>query len=188
MGGGVGGGLAGDWCHLYSLCRPLRAAHPPYPGLQEYYLLRSIWAEAFPGPSALATSAHRCGGGCGGEEATLCRGATTPHAHPPDPFVAVPFGKSIACSTPEASTWDPKWAAMAGDISGRAVDVHDAADGFKADAAAAAAPPAKVGALAALPAAAGRPRVLGRGGVGARHPARRAAAPRVVPRPLAVAW
>jgi asparagine synthase (glutamine-hydrolysing) len=42
----------------------------------------------------------------------------------------VPFGKSIACSTPEALSWDPKWLTSTGDISGRAVDVHDASGGF----------------------------------------------------------
>jgi asparagine synthase (glutamine-hydrolysing) len=36
-----------------------------------------------------------------------------------------------ACSTPEAIAWDPKWATTAGDISGRAVDVHDSSGGFK---------------------------------------------------------
>ena len=44
-------------------------------------------------------------------------------------------GKSIACSTPEAVAWDPEWEKSVGDISGRAVNVHDSADGFvvKAD-------------------------------------------------------
>lgn len=57
----------------------------------------------------------------------------------PSALATIPIGKSIACSTPEALSWDPKWAALAGDISGRAVDVHDSASGFKADAAAGAA-------------------------------------------------
>eukprot|EP00913_Durusdinium_trenchii_P005948 g5560.t1 len=30
-------------------------------------------------------------------------------------------GRSIACSTPEAVSWDPSWARLAGDISGRAI-------------------------------------------------------------------
>ena len=51
----------------------------------------------------------------------------------PWPLATVPFGKSIACSTPEAISWDPKWATTSGDISGRAVDVHDSSDGFKID-------------------------------------------------------
>ena len=34
----------------------------------------------------------------------------------------VPFGKSIACSTPEAAEWDPTWKIM--DISGRALAHH----------------------------------------------------------------
>lgn len=76
-----------------------RATRFPFnpPETKEYYLLRSIFEEHYPGKSALDT---------------------------------VPFGKSIACSTPEALVWDPKWAASAGDISGRAVDVHDASGGF----------------------------------------------------------
>jgi hypothetical protein len=54
----------------------------------------------------------------------------------PEPcaLATVPFGKSIACSTPEAIAWDPKWATTTGDISGRAVDVHDSADGCVASA------------------------------------------------------
>lgn len=38
----------------------------------------------------------------------------------------VPVGKSIACSTPEAVEWKEEWMHLAGDISGRAVDVHQA--------------------------------------------------------------
>ena len=76
-----------------------RAERFPFnpPETKEYYLLRSIFEEHYPGKSALDT---------------------------------VPFGKSIACSTPEAIAWDPSWASKAGDISGRAVDVHDASAGF----------------------------------------------------------
>jgi hypothetical protein len=37
----------------------------------------------------------------------------------------VPKGLSIACSTPEAVSWDPSWANIH-DISGRAVAAHDA--------------------------------------------------------------
>lgn len=34
-------------------------------------------------------------------------------------------GRSVACCTPEAIAWDPRWASMVGDISGRGVgDVH----------------------------------------------------------------
>jgi asparagine synthase (glutamine-hydrolysing) len=88
------------------------------PENKEYYLLRSIFEEFYPGKSALDT---------------------------------VPFGKSIACSTPEAISWDPKWATTSGDISGRAVDVHDSADGFKIDKdAGASANGNKVGASASL--------------------------------------
>jgi asparagine synthase (glutamine-hydrolysing) len=65
---------------------------------KEYYLLRSIFEEYYPKPSALET---------------------------------VPKGVSIACSTPEAVSWDPTWANVH-DISGRAVSFHDAADGYKA--------------------------------------------------------
>jgi len=42
----------------------------------------------------------------------------------------VPKGLSIACSTPEAVSWDPSWA-NTHEISGRAIlDVHASADGF----------------------------------------------------------
>jgi asparagine synthase (glutamine-hydrolysing) len=54
----------------------------------------------------------------------------------------VPFGKSIACSTPEALSWDPKWLTSTGDISGRAVDVHDASGGFTLEEAASKVPAA----------------------------------------------
>ena len=47
-----------------------------------------------------------------------------------DAYKTVPFGKSIACSTPEAVAWDPEWEKSVGDISGRAVAVHDSSDGF----------------------------------------------------------
>jgi hypothetical protein len=63
---------------------------------KEYYLLRSIFEEYYPHPSALET---------------------------------VPKGLSIACSTPEAVSWDPTWANVH-DISGRAVSFHDAADSY----------------------------------------------------------
>ncbi|KAL3158675.1 Asparagine synthetase [Trebouxia sp. C0010 RCD-2024] len=43
----------------------------------------------------------------------------------------VPKGLSIACSTPEAVSWDPSWA-DSHEISGRAMkNVHDAAEGFQ---------------------------------------------------------
>jgi hypothetical protein len=42
----------------------------------------------------------------------------------------VPKGLSIACSTPEAVSWDPSWANVH-DISGRAVAVHDASEGYE---------------------------------------------------------
>jgi asparagine synthase (glutamine-hydrolysing) len=87
--------------------RAERFPHNP-PENKEYYMLRAIFEEFYPGKSALDT---------------------------------VPFGKSIACSTPEAISWDPKWATTSGDISGRAVDVHDSAEGFKIDADAGGLPP-----------------------------------------------
>ena len=37
------------------------------------------------------------------------------------PLATVGTGRSIACSTPEAMSWDPAWANFAGDISGRAL-------------------------------------------------------------------
>ena len=79
--------------------------HPPV--TKEYYLLRSIFEEHF----------------VTGLENGDCAYATCP------------FGKSIACSTPEAVAWDPEWEKSVGDISGRAVNVHDSAEGFvvKAD-------------------------------------------------------
>lgn len=64
---------------------------------KEYYLLRSIFEERFPGAAALKT---------------------------------VPKGLSIACSSPEAVAWDPEWANIH-DISGRAVAVHDASEGYE---------------------------------------------------------
>ena len=43
------------------------------------------------------------------------------------PLATLGSGPSIACSTPEAITWDPAWLNHAGDISGRTIaDVHDA--------------------------------------------------------------
>jgi asparagine synthase (glutamine-hydrolysing) len=108
-----------------------RAERFPFnpPDTKEYYLLRSMFEEMYPEPSALAT---------------------------------VPFGKSIACSTPEAISWDPKWATTTGDISGRAVDVHDSSEGFSLQDAAAA---PKVPATAAAGwDAAGRVRTAARGG------------------------
>ena len=46
-------------------------------------------------------------------------------------YATCPFGKSIACSTPEAVSWDPEWEKSVGDISGLAVkNVHVAADAF----------------------------------------------------------
>lgn len=45
------------------------------------------------------------------------------------PLETVGTGRSIACSTPEALSWDPAWESFSGDISGRAIaGVHDAAD------------------------------------------------------------
>jgi asparagine synthase (glutamine-hydrolysing) len=76
--------------------------HPPT--TKEYYLLRSIFEEHF----------------VTGFENGDCAYATCP------------FGKSIACSTPEAVSWDPEWEKSVGDISGRAVkNVHVAADKFE---------------------------------------------------------
>ena len=75
--------------------------HPPT--TKEYYLLREIFEEHF----------------VTGMENGDCAYATCP------------FGKSIACSTPEAVAWDPEWEKSVGDISGRAVaGVHVAADEF----------------------------------------------------------
>ena len=75
--------------------------HPPTS--KEYYLLREIFEEHF----------------VTGMENGDCAYATCP------------FGKSIACSTPEAVAWDPEWEKSVGDISGRAVaGVHVAADEF----------------------------------------------------------
>ncbi|MEM9374331.1 MAG: asparagine synthase B, partial [Planctomycetota bacterium] len=43
------------------------------------------------------------------------------------PLSTLGAGPSVACSTPEAITWDPAWLNHAGDISGRAIaDVHTA--------------------------------------------------------------
>lgn len=42
----------------------------------------------------------------------------------------VPKGLSIACSTPEAVSWDPEWANIH-DISGRAVSFHDASEEYE---------------------------------------------------------
>eukprot|EP01025_Chloroclados_australasicus_P018846 TRINITY_DN2003_c1_g1_i6.p1 TRINITY_DN2003_c1_g1~~TRINITY_DN2003_c1_g1_i6.p1 ORF type:complete len:649 (-),score=79.24 TRINITY_DN2003_c1_g1_i6:1644-3590(-) len=42
----------------------------------------------------------------------------------------VPTGLSVACSTPEAVAWDPSWDGQH-EISGRAVQVHESANGFK---------------------------------------------------------
>ena len=73
------------------------------PTTKEYYLLREIFEEHF----------------VTGMENGDCAYATCP------------FGKSIACSTPEAVSWDPEWEKSVGDISGRAVaGVHVAADAF----------------------------------------------------------
>lgn len=42
-------------------------------------------------------------------------------------LATVGTGRSIACSTPEAVAWNPRWERLAGDISGRAIaDVHAA--------------------------------------------------------------
>ena len=78
------------------------------PTTKEYYLLREIFEEHF----------------VTGMENGDCAYATCP------------FGKSIACSTPEAVAGDPEWENSVGDISGRAVkNVHVAGDKFdlKAD-------------------------------------------------------
>ncbi|HVJ26356.1 MAG TPA: asparagine synthase B [Vicinamibacterales bacterium] len=42
-------------------------------------------------------------------------------------LATVGVGRSIACSTPEAVTWNPEWEALAGDISGRAITTVHAA-------------------------------------------------------------
>ena len=41
----------------------------------------------------------------------------------------IPKGLSVACSTPEAISWDPEWANLH-DISGRAVSFHSASDAY----------------------------------------------------------
>jgi len=75
--------------------------HPPT--TKEYYLLRSIFEEHF----------------------------VTGFENGDNAYATCPFGKSIACSTPEAVCWDPAWEKSVGDISGRAVkNVHVAADKF----------------------------------------------------------
>ena len=51
------------------------------PTTKEYYLLRSIFEEHF----------------------------VTGFENGQDAYKTVPFGKSIACSTPEAVAWDPEW-------------------------------------------------------------------------------
>ena len=38
-------------------------------------------------------------------------------------------GLGIACSTPEALAWDESWANVH-EISGRAIKIHESADGF----------------------------------------------------------
>jgi len=73
------------------------------PQTKEYYLLREIFEQHF----------------VTGMENGDCAYAT------------VPFGKSIACSTPEAVAWVPEWEKSVGDISGRAVNVHSSSQGFK---------------------------------------------------------
>jgi len=45
-------------------------------------------------------------------------------------------GRSVACSTPEALSWDPEWASMSGDISGRTMGALHARGAAGADAAA----------------------------------------------------
>ena len=40
----------------------------------------------------------------------------------------LPDGRSLACSTPEALSWDPNWQSLSGDISGRTMaGIHLAA-------------------------------------------------------------
>jgi len=83
-------------------------------------------------------------------------------------LATVPTGKSVACSTPEALSWDPRWAASSGDISGRAVDVHESAGGFSLQTASAVAAQARsAGARLRPPQAPARVRK----GRGARGPA-----------------
>ena len=51
-------------------------------------------------------------------------------------------GPSVACSTPEACSWDPEWAKLH-EISGRAMkNVHESHEGFKAQYPSDADPPA----------------------------------------------
>ncbi|CAG9460254.1 unnamed protein product [Pedinophyceae sp. YPF-701] len=67
------------------------------PRTREYYHLRDLFEQQFPGAHALET---------------------------------IPKGLSVACSTPEAVSWDPEWENLH-EISGRAVKVHDSSHGFK---------------------------------------------------------
>jgi len=110
--------------------RAERFPHEP-PATKEYYLLRSLFEE------------HFVTGKGNGASATA----------------TVPTGKSIACSTPEALAWNPEWEKSAGDISGRAVGVHDASAGFVLEEDAGAAGPVAVGAVA--PGARGTARLAG---------------------------
>ncbi|KAI3438337.1 hypothetical protein D9Q98_000770 [Chlorella vulgaris] len=71
----------------------------------------------------------------------LLRSIFQTHFPHPDAIKTVPQGLSIACSTPEALSWDPEWEGQH-EISGRAIKtVHDGGAGFQPgqDAAAAAA-------------------------------------------------
>ncbi len=77
------------------------------PSTHEQYWMRELFEESFAGERACAESAR----------------------------ATVPRGRSIACSTPEALTWDASWSTAAGDISGRAIaGVHPQASGFAIDA------------------------------------------------------
>lgn len=64
------------------------------------------------------------------KEYYLLRSLFEQHYPEPCALETVPTGKSIACSTPEAVKWCKEWETSTGDISGRAVDVHDAAEDF----------------------------------------------------------
>eukprot|EP00899_Mesostigma_viride_P026297 jgi/Mesvir1/6852/Mv25044-RA.2 len=67
------------------------------------------------------------------KEYYLLRSIFEQHFPHPDILKTIPWGKSIACSTPEAAmTWDKEWALTTGDISGRAIkNVHVAGKDFQ---------------------------------------------------------
>lgn len=127
------------------------------PNTREYFLLRSIFEEHFPSPSALATvpkvpTLSIYTEACKASSMFPATAAqmkdpptigmhTLAHSGPPLPWANCTHilnvasvlyqGLSIACSTPEALAWDPEWADTH-EISGRAMRaVHAAGSTFK---------------------------------------------------------